>query len=162
MVRCPPCHPEGQTRGHLQSLSRALVKTKCPRVSLYHPPTLLCSIHFSGTAADMADGRMVARAWSLRPAPIGKTMLGESCGSGVACVAPPRLMPLSVGSARAWPLRPAPIGAIPLTHWPGRLGLALKARSHVLDECSARAWPFKPKSHRQAALHRHQNNGARA
>ena len=25
----------------------------------------------------MADGRMVARAWSLRPAPFGKTMLGK-------------------------------------------------------------------------------------
>ena len=92
----------------------------------------------------MADGRMVARAWSLRPAPIGKTMLGESCGSGVACVAPSSAdAPLCwVGSGLA--LKARSHGAIPLTLWPGRLGLALKARSHMLDECSARAWPLRP------------------
>ena len=71
----------------------------------------------------MADGRMVARAWSLRPAPIGKTMLGESCGSGVACVAP--------SSADA-----------PLC-WVGS-GLAFKARSHWRDPLDTLAWSAGP------------------
>ena len=92
----------------------------------------------------MADGRMVARAWSLRPAPIGKTMLGESCGSGVACVAPSSAHATLcwVGSGLAlkgplpwrdpfhtfglvgwaWPLRLAPICSTSVALGPGLLG----------------------------------------
>ena len=61
------------TYNHLRELTFKLSVL----VSIFnHPPTLLCSLHFSGTAADMAEGRMGARAWpvlapSLRQAHVG-------------------------------------------------------------------------------------------